>query len=132
MTMPALTISRLAREAGVGVETIRYYQRIGLLEEPPRPAQGYRRYPATTLARLHFIARAKQLGFTLNEIKELLLLESSACQQVQELATQKLATIQQRIADLTAMAETLQQLLDTCHDGQQSATCPIINSLTKA
>jgi MerR family mercuric resistance operon transcriptional regulator len=61
--MPALTISRLAREAGVGIETVRYYQRIGLLDEPPKPTQGYRVYPHALLARLHFIARAKQLGF---------------------------------------------------------------------
>lgn len=126
-----LTISRLAREAGVGVETIRYYQRIGLLKEPVKPAQGYRIYPQASLARLHFIARAKQLGFTLNEIKELLMLESSDCQQTQQIAVQKLETIQQRITDLTSMAETLQQLIDACHDGGQSGTCPIIKTLNK-
>jgi MerR family mercuric resistance operon transcriptional regulator len=106
MKKTTLTISRLAREAGLGVETIRYYQRIGLLEEPPKLAQGYRIYPDESLARLHFICRAKQLGFTLNEIKELLMLESSDCQQMQQIAKQKLASIQQRIVDLTAIAGT--------------------------
>jgi MerR family mercuric resistance operon transcriptional regulator len=115
----------------VGIETVRYYQRIGLLDEPPKPAQGYRVYPHASLARLHFIARAKQLGFTLNEIKELLMLESSHCQQAQQLASQKLESIQQRITDLTAMAQTLQQLIDTCHEGEQATACPIIDTLSK-
>ena len=129
--MSALTISRLAEQAGVGVETIRYYQRIGLLEEPVKPAQGYRIYPDEYLARLHFISRAKQLGFTLNEIKDLLMLESSDCQQTQEIARQKLESIQQRIIDLTAMAGSLEQLIDACHEGGSSNTCPIINTLNK-
>ncbi|NNG14412.1 MAG: MerR family DNA-binding protein, partial [Gammaproteobacteria bacterium] len=131
MKNPALTISRLAREADIGVETIRYYQRIGLLEEPPKPVQGYRVYPDASLARLHFISRAKQLGFTLNEIKELLMLDSSDCQQTQQIAAQKLETVQQRIIDLTAMAGTLQQLIDACHGGESSGACPIIDTLNK-
>ena len=131
MKKPSLTISRLAREADVGVETIRYYQRIGLLEEPLKPAQGYRIYPIESLARLNFISRAKQLGFTLNEIKELLMLESSDCQQTQKIASQKLESIRQRIIDLTAMAGSLEQLVDACHEGESSNACPIINTLSK-
>lgn len=131
MKKSSLTISRLAQEAGVGVETIRYYQRIGLLEEPLKPAQGYRVYPDESLERLHFISRAKQLGFTLNEIKELLMLEGSDCQQTQQIAVQKLESIQQRITDLTAMAGSLQQLIEACHEGEQSGACPIIKSLNK-
>lgn len=129
--MPALTISRLAREAGVGVETIRYYQRVGLLKEPAKPAQGYRVYSADALNRLHFIARAKELGFTLNEIKELLLLDNADCQQTQVIASQKLQSIQARIDDLSMMAETLQQLLQTCQGHVTKAACPIIDSLSK-
>ena len=131
MKNPASTISLLAREADIGVETIRYYQRIGLLEEPLKPAQGYRVYPDASLARLHFISRAKQLGFTLNEIKELLMLETSDCQQTQQVAVQKLESIRQRISDLTAMAGTLQHLIDACHNGEQSGACPIIDTLSK-
>ncbi|WP_126456491.1 MerR family transcriptional regulator [Sulfuriflexus mobilis] len=129
--MPALTISRLAREAGVGVETVRYYQRIGLLEEPPKPAEGYRVYPGQALSRLQFIARAKELGFTLNEIKELLLLDNADCQQTQEIAGQKLQSIHARIHDLTAMAETLEHLLRSCQGHATTAACPIIDSLNK-
>ena len=66
--MPGYTIGQLARAAGVNVETVRYYQRIGLLEEPPRPARGYRRYPPDSVARLHFIRQAQGLGFSLREI----------------------------------------------------------------
>lgn len=129
--MSALTISRLAREAGVGVETVRYYQRVGLLKEPVKPAQGYRVYSADALNRLHFIARAKELGFTLNEIKELLLLDNADCQQTQEIASQKLQSIQTRIHDLSMMAATLQQLLQTCQGHASTAACPIIDSLSK-
>lgn len=132
MKRTSLTISRLAQAAGIGVETIRYYQRIGLLDEPVKPAQGYRVYPQESLTRLHFIARAKQLGFTLNEIKELLILESSDCQQTQQLASQKLESIQQRIIDLTAIAGSLEQLIDACHEGEDSRPCPIIDSLNKS
>ena len=67
-----LTIGRLAQSAGVNVETIRYYQRVGLLKEPEKPAYGYRHYPPDTVARIRFIKRAQQLGFTLEEISELL------------------------------------------------------------
>lgn len=130
--MPALTISRLAREAGVGVETIRYYQRVGLLDEPPKPAQGYRVYPQQALGRLHFIARAKQLGFTLNEIKDLLLLDNADCRQTQDIASQKLESIRARISDLSAMAESLQQLIQTCQGAETAEACPIIDSLSKS
>ena len=85
MSAKPLTISHLAKAAGIGVETIRYYQRIGLLDEPPKPASGYRVYNKSVVARLKFIQRAKELGFTLGEIKELLSLDSDACGQTREL-----------------------------------------------
>ena len=88
-----LTISRLANMAGVGVETIRYYQRIGLLHEPEKPMQGYRVYPETAVSRLRFIQKAKTLGFTLNKIADLLALENRSCGDAQQIAQRKLAKL---------------------------------------
>src|SRR5262245_9861765 len=96
-----LTIGRLARAAEVTVETIRYYQRRGLLEEPPKPVRGRRRYASDAIRRLRFIRRAQQLGFTLQEIKELLCLEDGqSCRETRLMAEQKLAIIDQRLASL--------------------------------
>jgi MerR family transcriptional regulator, mercuric resistance operon regulatory protein len=80
------TIGQLAKVAGVNVETIRYYERRGLISQPPKPAEGYRTYPNATLARIFFIKRAQELGFTLKEINKLLSLDESHCSEVQELA----------------------------------------------
>ncbi len=126
-----LTISRLARLAGIGVETIRYYQRIGLLATPPRPAHGYRTYPADSLERLHFIARAKQLDFTLKEIAELLQLGPADCQTTRELAKHKREHIQRKIRDLQAMNEILDQLIACC-ETNRGDDCPILASLSQA
>lgn len=131
MTDKPLTISQLARTAGTGVETIRYYQRIGLLDEPPKPASGYRLYNKSVVKRLKFIQRAKELGFTLAEIKELLSLDSSDCGQTQELAQRKIQTIQQKISDLQAMAAVLDELLTACHNNPSHAGCPIIDILSR-
>ncbi len=109
-----LTIGRLARAAGVNVETIRYYQRIGLIEEPPKPAQGYRRYPAGTVARIRFIKRAQELGFTLHEVGDLLSLNDGDCAEARALAERKRALIQARIADLEAIQHELDALIDAC------------------
>ena len=127
----ALTISRVATIAGIGVETIRYYQRIGLIEEPPRPASGYRVYDKSILNRLKFIQRAKELGFTLAEIRELLALDSHACDQTQELAQQKQAVILKKIADLQAMSAVLEELLKACRANPAHGGCPIIETLSR-
>lgn len=124
-----MTISQLARRAGVGVETIRYYQRIGLIEEPAKPEQGYRTYPNETLARLHFILRAKELGFSLKEITDLLSLDGGDCSQTQQIANNKLEGIRSKIADLTSMADILEQLLASCQRNDASNPCPIIDVL---
>jgi MerR family mercuric resistance operon transcriptional regulator len=126
----ALTISQLAKTAGVGVETVRYYQRIGLIDEPPKPASGYRVYPESVVARLKFIQRAKELGFTLAEIQELLSLDSHACAETQELAQRKQQIIQQKITDLQAMAGALDNLLQACRDNPAHSSCPIIETLS--
>ena len=128
--MSELTIGSLADEAGVNVETIRYYQRRGLMPEPDKPAQGYRRYDATTVKRVRFIKRAQALGFTLEEIGGLLELdEAHACAETRELAAHKLQTIETQLADLVAMRKALTALLCQCDAGAMKGNCPIIHAL---
>ena len=128
--MSELTIGGLADEAGVNVETIRYYQRRGLMPEPDKPAQGYRRYDATTVKRVRFIKRAQALGFTLEEIGGLLKLdEAHACAETRELASHKLAAIETKLADLAAMRKALTTLLCQCDAGAMKGNCPIIHAL---
>jgi MerR family mercuric resistance operon transcriptional regulator len=126
----ALTIGGLADEAGVNVETIRYYQRRGLMPEPDKPAHGYRRYDATTVKRVRFIKRAQALGFTLEEIGGLLELdEAHACAETRELASHKLEAIETKLADLAAMRRALMTLLRQCDAGAMKGNCPIIHAL---
>lgn len=131
-TWPELTIGRLARLAGVGVETIRYYQREGLIKEPPKPSSGYRRYPAATLERLRFIQRAKTLGFSLAEIGELLELGDGCCERTQALAEHKLALVRAKQRDLAAMARALEAAIVACEHNPADAACPLVQSLTGA
>jgi MerR family mercuric resistance operon transcriptional regulator len=126
-----LTIGRLAEAAGVNVETIRYYQRRSLLPEPSKPPGGHRRYAAAAVKRVSFIKRAQQLGFTLAEVEGLLLLEDGqSCRETRLLAEQKLAVIEQRIADLTRMRRLLKGLIVECRDGKRPRSCPIIATLS--
>lgn len=127
--MSQLTIGKLAQAAQVSVETIRYYERRQLIEQPPKPAQGYRRYPKTTLARVLFIKRAQELGFTLEEIDNLLALGESHCEEVQGLAEGKLAEVRAKINDLHRMEQVLEQLLIQCRTNPDNAVCPIVESL---
>lgn len=123
------TIGKLADLAGVNVETIRYYQRRGLLNEPNKPLGGYRRYPPETAKRVRFIKRAQALGFTLEEITGLLRLDAaSACAETRELAANKLALIEQKLAELTAMRKGLAALVSKCDKGGKRL-CPIIQVL---
>jgi MerR family transcriptional regulator, mercuric resistance operon regulatory protein len=125
-----LTIGKLAQSAGVNVETIRYYQRVGLLEEPEKPAYGYRYYPPDTVARIRFIKRAQQLGFTLKEISELLSLGDGRCTDIQALAEQKRDKIDQQIGDLQAMREVLSNLIEACQSDRSSDHCSVIDALS--
>jgi MerR family mercuric resistance operon transcriptional regulator len=125
----ALTIGRLAKSAGVHVETVRYYQRRGLIEEPCKPAQGHRLYPAQTLERLLFIRRAQELGFTLEEIASLLALGEGHCREVQSMAEHKLSSVRAKIADLRRLESVLGELLSQCRRNPDSAHCPIVESL---
>ena len=126
-----LTIGRLAQAAGVNVETIRYYQRRGLLDEPEKPLGGYRRYTDSSAGRVSFIKRAQQLGFTLEEVKGLLKLEDGqSCRETRLLAEHKLAIIEARIADLNRMRRLLKDLIAECEEGKRPRSCPIIATLT--
>ena len=136
VTSPAAdgsTISALAREAGVNVETIRYYERIGLLPRPAKPAGGRRRYGEDAARRLAFVKRAQQLGFTLAEIRELLSLRQSispgACARVSKKAAAKLEQIQAKIRDLEAMCAVLAELQATCPGEAPAQQCPILSAL---
>ncbi len=132
MTGKPLTIGRAARKAGVGIETIRYYQRLGLIEEPPRPLEGYRLYSEQHIQRLRFIKRAQELGFTLREIATLLELGSGQCGETRELAQAKLEQIRRKIDDLRALSVHLQDLIDHCEQRKREEACPIISSLSAA
>lgn len=125
-----LTIGRLADEAGVNVETIRYYQRRGLMAEPDKPTSGHRRYPSDATKRVRFIKRAQVLGFTLDEVGSLLELdEACACAETSELAAHKLHVIEEKLADLKAMRKALTALLRQCAEGTTKDNCPIIHAL---
>ena len=124
-----LTIGRLAREAGMHVETIRYYQRRGLIMQPQRPLGGVRRYGPDTQARLKFTKRAQQLGFTLEEVKVLLRLgQTPNCRDARALAAAKLQLVESRIRDLARMRTSLRSLIRQCDQGGRR-TCAIIENL---
>lgn len=130
--MKPLTIGEVARQAGVGVETVRYYEREGLLEEPERRASGYRQYDPEAVAVLRFIRRAKELGFTLKEIKGLLVLRldaSATRAEVRQQAKAKVADIEARIADLGRMRDVLLHLINKCHGDGTAKGCPILETL---
>ncbi len=114
--MEALTIGQLADEAGVHVETIRFYERRGLLREPPRTHAGYRQYSADDLWRLQFIARAKRLGFTLAEIATLGTGDSASAASVLEMARSKMDDLEMRQRELGEMRMRLRSLVALCED----------------
>lgn len=132
MKTSGYTIGKLAQAAGVNVETIRYYQRVGLMREPGRPVEGYRRYPEQAVARLRFIKRAQRLGFTLKEIADLLQLEDGKCKESREIAEEKRALIASQINDLTAMRMELDKLIGACkRKGNNDQSCALIDTLAK-
>ena len=125
-----LTIGRVAKRAGVNVETIRYYQRRRLLAEPDKPNMGYRRYPVDIVKHIRFIKRAQALGFTLEEIAELLRLEEArACAETRALAAHKMRLIDRKLTGLAAMRKALAGLVQQCDRKQPSKGCPIIQVL---
>ena len=128
-----LTIGVLAEAAGVNVETIRFYQRKGLMQEPDRPLGGIRRYGEADMARVRFIKSAQRLGFSLDEIADLLKLEDgSQCNEAREQAERKLANVRDRLADLRRIEVALQGLVVRCCATSGQVQCPLIAALQAA
>ena len=127
-----LTIGKVARQAGVGIETVRFYEREGLLEQPTRRESGYRQYSEDVVARLKFIKRAKELGFTLKEIRDLLSLRidpDATRADVRQRAQEKIADIEAKVRDLQRMKDALLRLTASCHGTGPLEGCPIIGAL---
>ena len=130
--MKPLTIGQVAKRAGIGVETVRFYEREGLLAEPERRPSGYRQFDEGIVARLRFIRRAKGLGFTLNEIKELLSLKidpSTTCADVKKRAEAKIADIDAKLDSLRRMMQALVKLTQACGGRGTTSDCPILDAL---
>ena len=125
-----MTIGRLAKAAGVHVETIRYYQRRGLVEEPTKPLGGQRRYSDSVIAVLGFIRRAQQLGFSLEEVKGLLAIsDGRSCGEARAIAERKQDVLRIRIEQLTSMANQLEALIEACRNNKARRKCPVIVAL---
>lgn len=128
----SLTISRLAAAADVHVETVRYYQRRGLLPEPPRPLGGIRQYGTAEVARLQFIRRAQTMGFTLDEIAGLLEVKGKrACEQTRQMTEHKLADVRVRLGELRQLERDLVALIAECRRASAGADCPTLSLLEK-
>jgi MerR family copper efflux transcriptional regulator len=135
MTIPtaSLTIGTVAKRAGVPIDTIRYYEREGLLPEPLRRASGYRSYNESAVGQLRFIRRAKDLGFTLDEIRDLLALSADrhrGMKAVRQRAQQRLESIDARIAELRRVRKGLEKLIEACPGHGDPDQCPILRALS--
>lgn len=132
MNSDSLTIGKLAREAGINLETVRYYERRGLLPKPPRTASGYRLFPADAALRLRFIRRAQELGFSLKEIHELLALRISprtTSAEIRKRAEAKIADIEHKIETLASMRKSLRKLTRSCAGCGPISECAILESV---
>ena len=132
MNNNSLTIGQLAREAEINLETVRYYERRGLLPKPPRTASGYRVFPAEATQRLRFIRRAQELGFSLTEIRELLALRISprtSSAEIRKRAEAKITDIESKIKSLESMRKSLRKLTKSCAGCGPISECPILGSL---
>ena len=130
--MDGLTIGKVARGAGLAIDTVRYYEREGLLAKPARTLSGYRQYSADAVTRLRFIRQAKELGFSLSEIKELLSLRvdtRKSCSDVKARAVHKIADVDRRIAQLKRMRLALAKLSAECSGRGPTSDCPILETL---
>jgi MerR family copper efflux transcriptional regulator len=127
-----LKIGQVAERAGVGVETVRFYERHGLVDEPPRTESGYRQYSEEAVARLRFIRRTKSLGFSLHEIRELISLRLDAATDVGEVrwrAQAKIGEIEEKVVDLQRMRQALERLVESCDGSGALDACPILRAL---
>jgi MerR family transcriptional regulator, mercuric resistance operon regulatory protein len=127
-----LTIGKLAEQAEVTVETIRYYQKIRLLEEPEKPSSGYRVYTPDAINRIRFIKRAQQAGFTLKEIADLLSFDGTHCADVRKIAEHKCQQIDTQIKDLTVLRTVLDNLVKRCQADNSTERCSLIDALSTA
>ena len=131
--MDSMTRSEVAERTGVNSETLRYYEERGLIPDPPRSASGYRLYDESYVRRLRFIGRAKQLGFTLEEIKSLLELRAgpdATCQDVKARAEEKVSEVQEKMADLRRIKSALASLVEMCDGGDgPTGACPILDAM---
>ena len=128
----ALTIGEVAKRSGIGLETVRFYERKGLIEEPPRTDSGYRQYPEDVVARLRFIRRAKELGFSLKEISELFSLRvdpDTTCADVKRRTDLKILDIEQKMSTLQTMKRALTKLAASCTGRGPTSDCPILEAL---
>lgn len=129
-----LTIGRLAQEAGINLETVRFYERKGLLPKPPRSTPGYRLFPADAARRLRFIKRAQELGFSLSEIRELLTLRLSPHTNSKEISKRtdaKIADIEGKLKSLNSMRKSLLKLAQSCGGCAPLSECPLLESLDR-
>ena len=132
--MPALLIGQLSKETGCKIETIRYYEKIGLLAEPQRTTGGHRLFEDEQLKRLTFIRRCRELGFTLDNVRDFLTLvddDSITCGEVESLTREHLNEIEDKIKDLKAMKKVLAEMLSQCPGGTRT-DCPIMDALYKS
>jgi len=130
--MDGLTIGNLAKLAEVHIETLRYYERQGIVPRPPRTISNYRRYPEDTIRRVRFVKHSRKLGFSLEEIKELLALRGThgaGCRNVQQRAAAKIKEIEEKIRSLQAMRRSLRNLVEQCKGKAPLTECPILESL---
>jgi len=131
--MTIYSIGQVAKQAGVSVETIRYYEKEGLIEEPERKESGYRQYKGDAIARLSFIQQAKELGFSLKEIGELMSIKSdtnTVCSDVKQLAQEKLDDVECKIKMLQRMRKSVKKLIDVCPGQAPINDCPILDALS--
>ncbi|MEI6145844.1 MAG: MerR family DNA-binding protein [Methylococcales bacterium] len=128
--MSPLTIGKLAKLTEVTIETIRHYQGIGLLVKPEKPDSGYRHYPGDAVAKIRFIKRAQQAGFTLKEIATLLSLDGTHCADVRQFAEQKCQQIDHQIKDLTVLRQALDSLVNSCQQTASSERCAILDAFS--
>ena len=126
-------IGEAAEQAGVNVQTLRYYERRGLLPKPPRRTSGYREFPDDAVQIVRFIRRAQDLGFSLDEVEELLRLRRSSGRnrdRIRAIATRRVRDIERKISELERMRQALQTLVHACHEGT-TLDCPIIEALAE-
>lgn len=131
--MTTMKIGEVAKRSGTGIETIRYYEREGLLLEPDRRPSGYRQYGESTVERLEYIRRAKELGFTLAEIKELLELSfaHSNCDHIRQRAEAKITAVEQKIRSLQQMKRSLGKIVERCRTKNSTDDCPLVHKAKK-